>query len=222
MKKRGSKIDDFKTKNLEAWGRILGRIFPVAIPTRAVWNDRQSIIAVLKILGCVSDLTHVFFPNGGGLDLDGARESAESECIELDTGIACILKPAEFTFESFGPPYEQWAYFRIEAATLAPSGVYETLQEPYEELTEIRSGLYVDRGAFDSGKYEIEGRVLDIPSSARGIIRYLGGAFVIFAKGSLYNRNRDTYDARHAKMTAVEFRSHLTEAIHFLGSDAVK
>lgn len=209
MKKQVSTRDDFRTKNLEAWKIILGRIFPVAIPQRALWNDRQSIIAILKMLGCVEDLTHLFFPDGGGLDLEGARDAVEPECIELNTGIPCILKPTELTFESFGRVHEEWAYFRIEAATLPPSGVYATLEKPYEELTEIRPGFYVDRGALDSGKYEVEGRLRDIPTSSRGIMRYLGGAFVIFAKSSLYNRNRDTYDARHAKMTAEEFRTYI-------------
>lgn len=208
--------DDFRTKNLEAWERVLNSIFSAAIPERKVWTDRRSIITILRKMS-VRDLTHVFFPDGGGLDLDGAKEGVEPECIELDTGIPTILKPRELAFESFGDEHYEWAYFRIEAIPLAPSGVYKTLEGPYEELTEIRPGNYIVRSALDAGEYEEGGRVRRLPESARGLMRYLSGAFVIFAKGSLYNRNPHTYDGRHAKMTAKEFHAHVAKAIRVIG-----
>ena len=40
-------------------------------------------------------------------------------------------------------------------------------------------------------------------------MRWLSGAFVVFAKGSLYNSITATYDARHNQMTAVEFRQYI-------------
>jgi serine/threonine-protein kinase len=205
--------EDFRTWNLTEWETMLNSLFPTAIPARAIWKARRSIIAVLQKIGSVKDLTHFFYPDGGGLDLDGARQSVEAECIELDTGVPTILKPRKLTFESFGRTHLEWAYFRLEAATLEPSGVYDDLSGCDEELAEIRPGFYVSRSALDSGEYEEDGEVRPTPETARGVMRYLRGTFVVFAKASTYNRTPTTYDGRHAKMPASAFRAHIAGAV---------
>ena len=48
-----------------------------------------------------------------------------------------------------------------------------------------------------------------LPKNYRTVYRYLKGSFVIFAKTSIYNEIIGTYDARHSKMTAEEFRKYI-------------
>ena len=204
--------DDFRSQNLKAWVEMLHSIFTIP-PERAIWTDNSSIVAILQKIGSVDNLAHFFFPDGGGLDLDGAVHSVESSCIELRfRRIPCVLKPRDLTFESFGPKDLAWAYFRIEADELVPSGEHEEHLSAHEELTEIHPGEYIDRSAYDSGQYELDGELRDLPEGARCVMRYLSGSFVLFAKGSLYNRTHGTYDGRHAKMSAEQFRAHISLA----------
>jgi hypothetical protein len=94
---------------------------------------------------------------------------------------------------------------------LEPSGVYEVNDYPSEELTEIESGNYVSRSHWDEGEYQGQ----KLSRSARVLTRHLKSAsFVIFAKSSPYNRHSSTYDARHNKMTAPEFRSYIEKVIN--------
>jgi hypothetical protein len=97
------------------------------------------------------------------------------------------------------------SYLRLELDELAPSGVYDAVPNGREELTETEPQQYENRSLWDYGEY--------VPSH-RLVTRWLHGCFVIFAKGSLYNVfndywKGDTYDGRHNKMDAAEFRRHV-------------
>lgn len=158
----------------------------------------------------------MFYPTSGGMDLKGAFPfDEEPGCLALKTGkrVVEVVKPSALLFESCGAEVE-WAYFRLECQSLPPSGVYEDLQEgAREEVVLIAPGIYAARATWDDDQYQ--GKPL--PSTAQLIVRSVGGGpFVIFAKGSLYNlasgRGFDTYDARHAKMNAVEFREYIEKS----------
>lgn len=141
----------------------------------------------------------------------GARESIEPGCIELlFPGGVYIVKPSTLLFRSFGPEYE-WAYFRLETERLNPSGIYEKLPYPHEELLELRPGHYVEYSVLERGfyGYDENGYEKPLPAEARPLTRVFEGSFVIFAKGSTYNRNPDTYDARHNKVTAEQFEQYI-------------
>ncbi len=210
-------LDDFRRWNLEEWEKLLRSIFPI-LPERAIWTDKNAIVSVLEKIGAVDNLAHVFFPDGGGFDLDGAVHSTEPSCIELRFGkVPCVLKPRVLTFESFGEEQLLQAYFIIETDELEPNEAYKDSSSTHEELTEIRPGEYIgDRSAYDSGVYEVDGGPCALPETARCVVRYLSGSFVIFAKSSFYNRIRgfyNAYHARHAKMSAEKFRAHIVSAI---------
>jgi serine/threonine-protein kinase len=196
---------DFTEKNKNDWKQIISDIFPSGTPENSSWTSLEDIINVLKKVGSIDDLNHMFYPNGGGLDLTGADRSKETGCIELHTGgLIDVIKPQKLSFEKISEDNE-WSYFRIETDALEPSGVYESNDGTYEEVTEIEPNQYVNRSVWDQNEYQGQ----PLPKTARVISRYFNGAFVIFRKTSIYNKISSTYDGRHSKMTADEFRAYI-------------
>lgn len=196
----------------------MNELFSGEIPRNWTWVGLHDMLTILNKIGSVPNLNHTFSPTGGGLDLTAARLSKEPECIELDfDGIVSILKPRKLTFDSFGDDWE-WAYFRIECSSLKPSGIYEATTRKSEELTEINPAQYKERSVWDDGFFgrDENGDEIPLPRHARAVTRHFSGAFVIFAKGSIYNANPGTYDARHNKMTEDEFRKHIQAAIDYV------
>jgi len=203
---------EFREKNLKAWDDFLLALFNGTVPDSCTWETKTDIIKILNEIGKNPQINHTFFPTGGGLGLSGAGVSVEKDCIEIyfDEHAADIVRPKVLIFQSFGRPYE-WAYFRLETKDLEQSGIYENLQGQREELTEISPGEYVDRSHWDEGfyGYDESGRDEPLPDTARVVTRFFSGAFVIFAKGSTYNAISGTYDGRHSKMTAEEFKQYI-------------
>ena len=196
---------------LPEWRTLLNDLFPIGVPTTAIWTDREAIIEVLKRIGSVDSLNHTFHPRSGGLDLTDAKPSHEEGCIELSFGgIAYVIRPARLYCETFGESVE-WAYFRLETADLAPSGTHDTHGWQYEEVTELSPGQYVLRSVYDAGVYgsDENGRDRPLPRSARPLGRVFSGAFVIFCKTSPYNLESATYDGRHNKVNAPDFRTYI-------------
>lgn len=211
----------FRETNPLEWADVQARMFPVVVPTRAVWEDVDLIVDVLTLLGEKPNLNHLFLPSGGGLDLHrAARSVREPGCIEFITnGCVSLLKPRRLMFESFlGDP--QWNYFRLAADDLEPSGVYEDLDQSvgHEELTDIGRKIYAERLYWDCDEYEGG----PLPPHSRPLMRYFRGAFVIFQKTSIYNRNPSTYDARHNNVSADGFREYIHNVITLLAERSTK
>lgn len=212
---------EFRETNRLEWADVQARMFPVVVPTRAVWEDVDLIVDVLTLLGEKPNLNHLFLPRGGGLDLRrAARSVREPGCIELITnGCVSLLKPRRLMFESFlGDP--QWNYFRLEADDLEPSGVYEDLDQSvgHEEVTDVGGKIYAERSYWDYDEYEGE----PLPPDSRPLMRHFRGAFVIFQKTSIYNRNSSTYDARHNNVSADGFREYIHNVITLLAERSTK
>jgi serine/threonine-protein kinase len=202
----------YEERNQLEWREVEALLFPYSKPDRATWTKLDDIVRVLDLLGSRSDLNHLFFPSGGGLDLEGAaRSTREDNCIELDTGgNPTVLRPDRLLFESFGDDPE-WDYFRLEAAMLEPSGVYDSDTLDYEPVTEIPDGEYAPIDAWEAGEHN--GKPL--PEGSRPLVRYLRGSFVIFRKTSIYNQVPETYDGRHNEMSADDFRDYIARsAVH--------
>ncbi len=224
MKFRMIENNGSQVKNLSEWEYLLNKLFPIAIPERCSWNNIKNIINILNIIGSIDNSNHTFLPQGGGLDLTGASGSMEESCIELNFGgMPDIIKPKSLFFESFGPKTE-WAYFRLETCELEPSpisatnGIYQYNNASSEELTELESGMYIERSAWDNRYYYAEDEEKNIPKTARLIKRVLNGSYVTFAKTSPYNRNPDTYDGRHNLTTLDEFRNQIGNIMNLVHS----
>jgi serine/threonine protein kinase len=203
--------EEYREYNRLQWADVQQKLFPI-MPARASWDNLDDIIAILNILGGTSDLNHLFFPSGGGLDLDQAvRSVREPDCIELVTnGCTQIVKPVRLLFESFNDDL-QWNYFRLETGGLAPSEVYcDTPQtELYEEVTDLGGQTYVSFSAWNNNEYL--GKPL--PEGSRAVTRFYRGAFVIFQKSSIYNSVPATYDGRHNKMSSDDFRASIATVV---------
>lgn len=204
--------DLFHEHNPLQWVETQRRIFPLTVPTRAIWENLDDIVVMLNVLGETSNLNHLFFPDGGGLDLMRASQSKrEPGCIELlMNDIPFLVKPAKLMFESFNDD-PQWNYFRLETEDLDPSGVYPDLPNDClnEELVEVGGEFYADRSCWDEDSYNEE----PLPEGSRLIIRYFRGAFVIFQKTSMYNNIRATYDGRHNRFDADGFRAYIASGV---------
>jgi hypothetical protein len=210
--------ENFKEQNLRLWEQKLHSLFPEGIPADHTWFDRADIVRVLATIG-EENLNHLFFPQGGSLDLSGAADSYEADCIELHFGSRTdIVKPDHLAFHSFGPEVE-WSYFRLETLPLAPSGIYERSDQAHEELLELAPGHYEDSAAFAVGYYgddEAGNPQPLLPNTARRVIRHFGGSFVIFAKAARYNSIPTTYFAQHNKMNAAKFKAAVEQAVEKL------
>lgn len=211
--------EDFHERNQEQWFEVQQKLFPTAFPKRVIWEDINDIINVLKVLCTYDDLNHLFFPSGGGSDLDDARLSIEEGCIELDFKLIDIVKPKRLIFESFGYDPE-WNYFRLEADKLEPCGVYEVEKDKKlyeethdkEEVTQVHPGCYEDYN-YLVNSYYIEDDDYERPEGMKHVTRWFRGSFVIFNKRSVYNLTSSTYDGRHNKMSTDEFRDHIQAAV---------
>ena len=210
----------FTAESLGEWKQVQLRLFPFGISKHAEWSDPAIIVSVLSVVGMSDQLNHMFFPDGGGLDLRAARLSTEPGCIELHHGSASIVRPKRLIFESFGK-YEEWAYFWLETLPLKPSGIYPQLDETstYEEVAELRQGEYLDCSVFDEGQtYDGDGNPQALPLGSRVINRIFCGSFIIFAKASMYNYLTD-YTGAHNKSSPEQFRKKVDALLETRGEE---
>lgn len=197
---------DYQKRNKVEWGEVQSILFPASIPERVIWTDLNNIIEILNILAKSSNLNHMFLPHGGGVDLQNACCSVESDCVELKAdGNVYVLKPQRLLFESFQYD-EQWNYFRLESLHLKPLNEFNNKYE-MEPLTELTSGEYTDYECYEYDEYNGQ----PLPKTARHVIRVLRGDFVICAKMSFYNKISSTYDGVHNSMSADEFRTQIAK-----------
>ena len=108
----------------------------------------------------------------------------------------------------------------MDTGNIQPCGVYEDIIQNndlfcYKELTEIESGVYLDRSVYEYGYYgsNENGDQTRLPKEARVVSRTFQGAYVIFCKASLYNANSETYDGRHNKMTDEKFALYMQNSV---------
>lgn len=205
-----SPVPDFRVQNPRDWKRLIDGLFPIARPMRAKWEQPAQIIAVLNQLCRIPNVNHLFFPDGGGQDLLGARVAPESGLLSLNCGgVDRYVKPESLSFESFGDTDDyQWSYFRLALAQNPATGIYPDFDEAAlvsEELLELGSGEYVHRSSWDENEHDGE----PLSKKARLIVRILRGSLVIFQKTSLYNQLAETYLAPHNKVDDERFRKQI-------------
>lgn len=199
-------MNTYKEDNI-TWEMIVNMIFPNGIPIHCEWEKSDEIILVLNAIGSIPNVNHMFYPNGGGLDVISASNSNERGCIEIFTGTNEIFKPKKLIFESFKESY--WNYFRLELYELKPIEICVNSDMESEELLELEPGCYLSRNYWDIGEYN----GVKLPSTARLVTRYMKGSFVIFSKYSPYNENSNTCDGPHDNFTSEEFRKYIENVI---------
>lgn len=165
----------FRVECLPLWEESLKSLFPVSMPVQEKWTEINKIVNVLNILGAKKNSSHIFYPQGGGLDLWGASLSSYKKCIELNSnGFPEICMPDSLIFYNLDNDYE-WCYFVLHLYQMKESGVYKSNDRWSEELWEINLNCF-----------EIKSDEKPTEES-RSIVRLLKGSLIIAAKASAYN-----------------------------------
>ncbi len=209
---------ELREQTITDWKAMVQGLFVGPVPEQARWTKLPDIVRVLNVVGAKQHGNHMFLPGRGGIDLMKAVISqGEPGCIEVIAAMnfVFLVKPTELTLNWFGDKAAEWAYFRLEFAELTSCGADRcTVEDFRDDVTEVAPGEYVDQGVRTEGYYDDgNGRKIPLPETARDMTRFYFGSFVIFASWSTYNTGV-TYDGRHNKMNAVQFREYIQKAIH--------
>lgn len=204
----------------ERWKLLKQRIFPYSQPEKASWSDPKDICSVLNLILKHKCWGYSFFPRGGDLAFEGARESHENGCIEFIGGRhPHIIRPKSLSFFSPGrDKMNDQDYFLLHADTLNPvSNYYAAGDEP---LTELAPRKYTNPECADWNDYN----GLDLPEGARAVTRYSQGTFGIFMGDSIYSRYgvytdkglEKSYSAPHNKYSEEDFFNYFKRMIEHL------
>jgi serine/threonine-protein kinase len=201
-------MSDFHQQNRDEWIALQLREFGNSPPATQEWSSVTAIVRALTPF-CGQPKCHMMLPGSGGNELTGVAPSSEPGCLELLGGIPNIVRPARLLFETI-PDDRSLSYFRLETSPLTPSRAYDDSSGFFDDVVEVSPQHYVKREGWDAGYYlDDSGQRILLPRSARRCARWFTGAFVVFAKGSIYNSISETYDGRHAKMTTSVFRAYV-------------
>lgn len=192
------------------WVGIQSYLFPEHVPQRTEWSDMRTISDILNMVGESARDNHMFFPDGGGMDLTGASLSTDLNLIELfydSTRMGSFaIRPKRLLYESFAD--SDWNYFRVEFENAEPSGVYWNIWPDdvnSEEVIELAGGQLVPGECREYGEWNGE----PLPVDYRVQTRFRTGAIVVVHRKSAYNKDSSTYDGRHDEMNADEFRKYM-------------
>lgn len=194
-------VSDGKQELRDKWEGLLETLFKGNIPDSTEWTDPSEIAHVLNVIS--GTVNHVFHPGGGGEDLFEAQVTQEGnlEWSIHENGLkafANVVRPVNLTFWNPGKQNHE-ANFVLEVSALEPVGRPQDRSEYYEEVTEVRFGMYEPLSSWENGQTQNGDK---LPEGARRLCRAIGPArFAIFGKGSLYNSFRDqgfdAYNAHH-------------------------
>lgn len=189
-------------ENLFQWMEVNRRIFPFSEPDFAQWRDLERMINILTLLGTYNSLNHLFFPDHGGGDLQGAKMAKEPGCIELICdGLVYILKPKHLSFVRISDDF-QWNFYWLELDDLVSvegEGVDGQLMEECIEITPFEYLTWNEHEKLSDEELR--------EHQARHVARYLKGSIVIFKKDSIYNHMISRYEGEHYLMGIDRFKS---------------
>ncbi|MNW44394.1 Serine/threonine-protein kinase PrkC [compost metagenome] len=197
---------NYRKRNILEWEFYLRDIIPFTLPEKISWTRLEDIYNVLRIISS-TNLNHMFFPGGGGMDLNGIAFSNEEGYLELRVGQLLKLKPKRLILNTFDASFD-WNYFYLETEKLEPP-IYKNHvgRELYDlQLIEISPGEYIE---------DEEQRI----TNGRRVCLHINGGFVLFAKGSYYNSISSTYDGRHNRGTSDDFRNYIQRSIDIMKFD---
>lgn len=201
---------DFDASQFSDWNNISKQIFGEIAAESSHWSNPQKIVDILNIVGGSSAYNHMLFSSQGGLDFDRAKMSAENGCIEIYADGYChICKPKRLIFEGFDNN-SQWNYFLLELEKLPP--IISDNEFQCEMLVEDYPAHYVSAEYVQYGVYDYDSSE-PLPKDYRVIYRYTEGKFLVVMKNGPYNHITGTYDGRHGKFSADDFREYVENLI---------
>jgi len=124
-----------------------------------------------------------------------------------DPKLRFVVRPTSLHFEAVSTD-PQWNYLRLETEGLTPvTSDTEPDSTASEEVVEIRPGIFAPRSAWDENEYRGD----KLPPTARLLVRFPRGSFVVFQKSGVYNQRVSQYLGEHEKMGADAFRRFVAE-----------
>lgn len=199
--------DEWDERISYQWRELINNLFPMVVPLRTVWTDTDKILKILKMISKYQDLNHMFYPTGGGVDLDSAEKGREKNSITIN--YTEIMFPEKLTLECC--PENEWNYFWLQLKNIEP--IFSENKGRFAEyLVDYDSKEYVNESYESATQRE---REYPTGSEIKEYMRYLKGAFVIFAKNSPYNignyslggsKKFDAYQPYHEKLGEEDFR----------------
>lgn len=199
---------DYAEDQLLKWSSAVESLFPQGVPYQEEWTEMDEIRKVLKHMTASPAANHTFL-NSGGMDFDSIGTTFEKDAITIImSGARLVIKPKRLTFYNLLDGDPNWLFFYIELDKLNPIGSYDG-DRTSEEVVWLSPGEYIPREHWDRDSYN--GRSL--PSSAKLVRREWGGNYVMFSKGSRYNRGSGGYDGRHSKMGRDAFKDFLVRGL---------
>ncbi len=198
--------NDYFKSSYSQWAYIQRSLFRDAIPDTASWSNINDIVYVLKMISRLPSLNHMFFPEGGGMDLEDVELGTEEGTIDLLINLGWVnrVKPRKLYVENIDKDF-MWSYFRLDLEEIDAISSEDICGEA-EHLIEDIPGHYISG---QCGRYERYENGDLLPENYKEVSRYLRGSFVFFMKPSFYNKITGTYDARHNKMNARDFRLYI-------------
>lgn len=182
-------------------------------PSTVIWRDKVQVVEILEQLS-ILNFNHTFIHEGGGMDLIDIKlfEEIEKDMVILSFGFNMkhVFKVKRLIWEL---PNEdpEFSYFRLEFEKINP--IYPDVVQELEEwiksqkFDSIEKVVSEDLIVNNNGEYEHYYE--DDERSYFNITRWFDGTFLIVPKGSIYNAISNTYDGRHSKFKAEEFREYM-------------
>ncbi|OLP64379.1 hypothetical protein BACPU_26040 [Bacillus pumilus] len=199
---------DYAEVQLLKWSSAVESLFPQGIPFQSEWTDMGEIREVLDHIFSSGAFNHTFL-NSGGVEYNSIGDNYEEGTLTLVTsGSRHIIKPKRVTFYNLADNNPNWSFFYIELDPIEPLGTYEESRTS-EEVVCLSQGQFISREQWE--RDTDNGR--KFPASATVVKREWKGNYVMFSKGSLYNRSGDTYDGKHSKMGRDAFKNYIVRGL---------
>jgi len=217
---------DKTTAAKSSWRFIEETVVHQNNPSTVIWRNKKHVVDIVKQLS-ILNFNHTFIHDGGGMDLIGIEEIKqvnEKDMIGIDFGYGRLelfkVKRLIWELPNEDPAF---SYFRLEFDKL--DSIYP---EAVEELNKWRKaeglkgmGEVVNEELIinSEGKYE---PYYESDENLTSVTRWFDGAFLIVPKVSIYNKINATYDGRHSRLKAEEFREYMEILQYVYNHDFLK
>ncbi|MDQ0166137.1 serine/threonine-protein kinase [Bacillus horti] len=204
---------DKRAADKSLWRFLEQTIVKQKNPSTVIWRDKLQVVDILKNLSKLN-FNHTFLSEGGGMDLIATDlfEEIEEDMIVLSFGFNMkhVFKLNKLIWELPNNDPE-FSYFRLEFDRVNP--IYPSAVQDLEKwmknqkIENVNKVFSEDLIVNSSGEYEAYSEDDEITSCS--VTRWFNGSFLIVPKNSIYNSIQNTYDGRHSKFKAEEFREYM-------------
>ncbi|ARK20967.1 protein kinase domain-containing protein [Sporosarcina ureae] len=204
---------DPKRSGESLWRFIEETIVQQHHPSTVIWRNKDQVIDILQRISKLN-FNHTFIHEGGGMDLLDIKafDEKEEDMVILSFGLNMkhVFKVKKLIWEL---PNEdpKFSYFRLEFDNIKP--IYPSTVNELKKWLKSQNDKYtsevVSEDLIVNDKGEYEHYYEDDEIAHFNVTRWFDGSFLIVHKSSIYNAISNTYDGRHSKFRAEEFREYM-------------